>query len=289
MTLIDSDRARNKPIDQHTSGAKMDQDKIDMSLLGLLRNSLLEICRVMDYGQTKYTRGGFLDVPNAMNRYTAAMFRHWLKEDIELYDSGDPFYDTEKGLPYKGTIRHDAQVAVNALFRLEYKLRQEEQDTIDLKVALDMARFDESDIQDVIYGEINKEIMADNYHPVKGHGFAPDTKDGSDPDWAPRGDMSDNFTMPAEDEHAVTTFGPLTEREKEIFTDFAKIEERAVNFMYGDLANKGRNHYDMNDVHGVDPHEETLTTQPFQDSLERGDGCPVTGVVYSKDKSDDNG
>jgi hypothetical protein len=118
-------------IDQHEPGAKNDHDKIDMSLLEFLPNALLEVCRVMDYGQTKYTRGGFLEVPDAMNRYTAAMFRHYLKECLgEKYDQGDPFLDTEAGRPYIGTLRHDAQVVVNALFRLEYRMREEAHNTL---------------------------------------------------------------------------------------------------------------------------------------------------------------
>jgi hypothetical protein len=43
----------------------------------------------------------------------------------EVYDT-DPFYDTPAGLPWRGTIRHDAQVAWNALSRLEVKLIKEE-------------------------------------------------------------------------------------------------------------------------------------------------------------------
>lgn len=110
---------------QHVSGAKLDHDKIDMSLLELVGSALTEVARVMDYGQTKYTRGGFLDVPNAVTRYSAAMLRHYFAEQESKYDEGDPFYDTEKGLPFKGTIRHDAQVVVNAIFRLECRLRAE--------------------------------------------------------------------------------------------------------------------------------------------------------------------
>jgi hypothetical protein len=111
--------------DQHVSGAKLDNGKLDLSLLQLLSNALVEVCRVMDYGQTKYTRGGFLDVPEAPRRYSAAMLRHYFAEQEGKFDSGDPFYDTEEGLPFKGKIRHDAQVAVNALFRLECTLREE--------------------------------------------------------------------------------------------------------------------------------------------------------------------
>ena len=114
---------------QHEPGAKLDHDKVDMSLLEFLPNALLEVCRVMDYGQTKYTRGGFLEVPDGRNRYTAAMLRHWLEDSAGVkYDVGDPFYDTDAGKPFKGKLRHDAQVAVNALFRLEVTLRKEADD-----------------------------------------------------------------------------------------------------------------------------------------------------------------
>ena len=110
---------------QHEPGAKLDHDKVDMSLLEFLPNALLEVCRVMDYGQTKYTRGGFLKVPDAKQRYTAAMWRHWIHECLgDTYDTGDPFYDTKEGSRFKGKLRHDAQVAVNALFRLEIELRK---------------------------------------------------------------------------------------------------------------------------------------------------------------------
>jgi hypothetical protein len=113
-------------IPQHKPGAKLDQEKVDMSLLELLSDALLEVCRVLDYGQSKYTRGGFLEVPDAKNRYTAAMIRHWLDECKGIkYDKGDPFYDTEKGSRFKDKLRHDAQVAANALLRLEIALREE--------------------------------------------------------------------------------------------------------------------------------------------------------------------
>ena len=124
--MTDWNSISSEKLDQHTPGAKLDHDKVDMSLLQFLHNALLEVCHVMDYGQTKYSRGGFLEVDDAINRYTAAMWRHYLKEcSGELYDQGDPFYDTPKGLPFKGTLRHDAQLAVNALFRLEYRMREE--------------------------------------------------------------------------------------------------------------------------------------------------------------------
>jgi hypothetical protein len=115
-------------MNQHESGAKLDHDKLDLSLLELVSDALEEIVHVMDYGQTKYTRGGFANVPEGERRYTSAMLRHWFKERFHKYDSGDPFYDTEKGLPFKGTVRHDAQVAVNAIFRLQVRLEREQRE-----------------------------------------------------------------------------------------------------------------------------------------------------------------
>lgn len=112
-------------MNQHEKGAKLDHLKTDMSLLQELPLALEEVCHVMDYGQTKYTRGGFLAVADGVRRYTSALFRHLFKETFEKYDSGDPFYDSESGSKFKGTVRHDAQVAVNALFRLEVQLRLE--------------------------------------------------------------------------------------------------------------------------------------------------------------------
>lgn len=111
--------------EQHKKGVKLDQGKIDMSLLQELPLALGAVCHVMDYGQTKYTRGGFLTVSEAVKRYTSGMFRHLFKEPFEKFDSDDPFYDTEEGSRFKGTVRHDAQAATNALFRLEVQLRIE--------------------------------------------------------------------------------------------------------------------------------------------------------------------
>lgn len=112
-------------LNQHQAGAKLDAGKIDMSLLTLWPRALREVCRVGTLGAQKYSRGGFLQVSNGVIRYTAAMLRHLFKESYETYDV-DPFYDTQEGLAWKGTIRHDAQVAWNALSRLEVKLIEEE-------------------------------------------------------------------------------------------------------------------------------------------------------------------
>ena len=125
-------------INQHEKGAKLDQGKSDLSMLALLSDALTEVCLVMTYGEAKYSRGGFKDVPDAVRRYTSAMERHWFAEQREFYDSGDPFYDTEEGLPFKGRIRHDAQVACNALFRLQCALDSEMQERRDFEDTLEM-------------------------------------------------------------------------------------------------------------------------------------------------------
>lgn len=115
---------------QHSPGAKLDDGKVDMSLIEFLPRAMKEVLRVMTYGKVKYTRGGFLEVPDGVNRYSAAMLRHYFAAKEEGKYDQDPWYDTEEGLPYKGKIMHDAQVAVNALFRLELMLREEEGNSV---------------------------------------------------------------------------------------------------------------------------------------------------------------
>ena len=113
-------------IPQHEKGAKLDDGKVDMSLLEYLPRAIKEVSRVMTYGKVKYMRGGFLDVPDGVNRYAAAMLRHYFQGQEEGPYDTDPWYDTPEGLAFKGKILHDAQVAVNALFRLELILRSKE-------------------------------------------------------------------------------------------------------------------------------------------------------------------
>ena len=93
-------------ISQHDDGAKLDRGKPDCSLLGMFGLALLAVSEVGTLGAEKYTRGGWRNVPNGIVRYTAAMVRHFLKEDREEYDDELP-------------VRHAAQVAWNALARLE--------------------------------------------------------------------------------------------------------------------------------------------------------------------------
>lgn len=76
--------------------------------------AILEIARVSEAGANKYEWDGWKTVPDGVSRYTEAMGRHLLAEAIEgPLDSG------------AGGTRclHAAQVAWNALARLELALR----------------------------------------------------------------------------------------------------------------------------------------------------------------------
>lgn len=98
-------------IEQHTPGAKLDAGKNRLGLImtGFAR-ALVAVGQVGTYGANKYTPHGWRAVPNGVERYTDAMYRHLLAEA-----SGQPV-DEESGL------LHAAQAAWNALARLELML-----------------------------------------------------------------------------------------------------------------------------------------------------------------------
>lgn len=93
-------------------GTKYDQGKPRASLvLGGFHRALLEVSKVGTFGANKYSDNGWKAVPNAHQRYSDAMLRHWLAEATEDIDS-------ESGLS------HAAHLAWNALARLELLLRE---------------------------------------------------------------------------------------------------------------------------------------------------------------------
>lgn len=98
--------------DPHQPGAKLDAGKVEMGLiLNGMPRALLQVARVATYGANKYTRDGWLSVPDGPRRYTDAMYRHLNAEARgELHDS-----DTQ--------LEHAAHAAWNALARLELLLR----------------------------------------------------------------------------------------------------------------------------------------------------------------------
>ena len=96
---------------QHVAGAKLDANKPRIGLvLGDFARALQSVAVVGTYGAHKYTDHGWKHVPNGIGRYTDALYRHLLAENIEEKDQ-------ESGL------LHAACLAWNALARLELLLR----------------------------------------------------------------------------------------------------------------------------------------------------------------------
>lgn len=100
--------------DQHTPGAKLDAGKLRAGLvLGDFASALVEVVKVGTFGATKYTPHGWLSVPDAKERYTDAMMRHWL-----AIQSGQHPIDPDSGLP------HLSHFVWNALAILELEIRE---------------------------------------------------------------------------------------------------------------------------------------------------------------------
>ena len=96
-------------------GAKLDSGK-PMVMRGVLQyfpRALAAVAAVSEFGAKKYAWSGWEAVPDGVQRYSDAMGRHLLGEAI------DGALDPQTGL------HHDAQVAWNALARLELRLRAE--------------------------------------------------------------------------------------------------------------------------------------------------------------------
>ena len=95
-------------------GNKYDGGKIRAGLvLGDFSRALIEVCRVGSFGADKYSPGDWVHVKNGIDRYTDAMLRHYLAEQVEDLDS-------------ESELLHAAHLAWNALARLDLILRQGE-------------------------------------------------------------------------------------------------------------------------------------------------------------------
>jgi hypothetical protein len=98
----------------NTPGAKLDAGKAPVmrGALQYFPRALGAVADVSAFGAAKYTWGGWESVPDGVARYSDAMGRHILGE------AADGPLDPETGLS------HAAQVAWNALARLELMLRE---------------------------------------------------------------------------------------------------------------------------------------------------------------------
>lgn len=97
---------------QHEPGAKMDDGKIFAGCLSDFSLALLKIAEVSTYGAKKYTRHGWEYVPDGIQRYNDAKWRHLLNGRYNKYDN-------ESGL------LHLAHEAWNILAELELRMRNE--------------------------------------------------------------------------------------------------------------------------------------------------------------------
>lgn len=101
----------------HEPGAKLDAGKspIMRGVINYFPRALAKVADVSDLGARKYTWGGWEAVPDGFQRYSDAMGRHMVGESV------DGPVDPQTGL------LHAAQVAWNALARLELLLREAKQ------------------------------------------------------------------------------------------------------------------------------------------------------------------
>jgi hypothetical protein len=97
----------------HTPGSKLDRGKVRMGLVmaGFCR-SLNDVGKVGTFGANKYTDNGWTTVPNGIERYTDALYRHLNKEALG------------ETLDEDSQLLHAAHVAWNALARLDLMLRK---------------------------------------------------------------------------------------------------------------------------------------------------------------------
>lgn len=99
------------------AGSKLDAGKTRVGLVvGDFPRAILAVSEIGTFGANKYTPRGWLEVPNALERYDDAMMRHYFREKAgELIDP-----DSE--------LMHHAHFAWNALATLELKLKQMEEE-----------------------------------------------------------------------------------------------------------------------------------------------------------------
>jgi len=104
-------------IGAHDGGTKLDAGKNQLgSILGDFSNALMAVGEVGSLGAQKYSLGDWKLVPEGQRRYTDAMLRHFFKESNSLYDDELP-------------VLHAAQVAWNALARLEFIIKDLKDET----------------------------------------------------------------------------------------------------------------------------------------------------------------
>ncbi|MDE1715764.1 DUF5664 domain-containing protein [Chromobacterium amazonense] len=99
---------------QHAPGAKLDAGKPQVALIfDDMPRALRAVADVATFGAAKYSRGGWLQVPDGPARYRSAGDRHRLARGIESHDQDSK-------------LLHLAHEAWNRLAELELLLRASE-------------------------------------------------------------------------------------------------------------------------------------------------------------------
>lgn len=73
-------------------GAKFDSGKVKAAIVAEFADALMAVAKVGTFGANKYSRGNWVHVDNALERYTDAMWRHLLQEGNDP-ESGLPHFD----------------------------------------------------------------------------------------------------------------------------------------------------------------------------------------------------
>jgi hypothetical protein len=105
-------------------GSKLDFGKspVFRGCLNYFPKALMAVANVSAYGANKYSWRGWASVPDGYNRYSDALGRHLVKEMVE----GPYDLEIRNDPKYPGEVLHAAQVAWNALARLELYLEDME-------------------------------------------------------------------------------------------------------------------------------------------------------------------
>ncbi len=98
---------------QHEMGAKLDAHKAKSGVLGDFGRALMAVSEVGTFGIKKYARGSWQHVPDGVERYTDALWRHLLQESYEELDQDS-------------NLLHAAHTCWNCLAKLELILRKKE-------------------------------------------------------------------------------------------------------------------------------------------------------------------
>lgn len=104
---------------QHELGAKLDAGKNRCDLLLDFKNALKSVAQVATHGAEKYAPHSWIHVPEAVERYEAAMMRHLL----------------EDGVDEDSKLDHLAHLAWNVLAVLELRIRFEMGERNDAKTS----------------------------------------------------------------------------------------------------------------------------------------------------------